>query len=482
MRNSPELEKFDQIIEEYNAACNWLFSLVTDPSGNRYLIEKSPAQRRAEYEEQLKRTAAFLDFLGNPQDSYKSIHIAGTGGKGSVTTMIGSLLQETGFRVGVHTSPYLQVPNEKLLVNGKMIAPSKFSSLINYFRQRYQKFVSRYPDLTPHYAEAWVAMVHLYFAQQQVDWGVIETGMGGRFDPTNVLSPELSVITNVDFDHVPQLGTTLEEIAYHKAGIIKPGVPVVTGETKTAALDIIQSEALKKNSSFFRLGQDFNVDVKTINETGSVVDITAPFHRYPDIKINLPGIFQPQNAAAAITAVDILSFRHQIPLSSEKSEKIERALQSIEFPGRMEKVQDRPPVILDGAHNPQKMESLARSLRVVYGDRTYTLIVGMLATKDASASIAHLLPNVYRVIATSPHVFGKPSMKIEDMAGLIRTVDPAKEVETADNVVDAIRRALDGAAPNELIVVTGSIYMLGEAREYWFPARNILREAEYGNS
>jgi dihydrofolate synthase/folylpolyglutamate synthase len=479
MKNSPEFEKFGQIIEEYNDAYSWLLSLVTDPSGNRYLIEKSPAQRHAEYEDQLKRTAAFLDFLGNPQDSYKSIHIAGTGGKGSVTTMIGSLLQETGLRVGVHTSPYLQVPNEKLLVNGKMAAPSKFTSLVNGFKQQYDEFTSKYPNLTPRHSEAWVAMVHLYFAQQQVDWGVIETGMGGRFDPTNVLSPELSVITNVDFDHVPQLGTTLEEIAFHKAGIIKPSKPVITGETKTAVLDIIQREASDKNSPLFRTGQDFNVEVKTMGETGSVVDIATPLHRYSDIKINLPGIFQPQNAATAVMAVDILSSRHQIPLTSEK---IERALRSIKFAGRMEKVQAHPTVILDGAHNPQKMESLARSLQAVYGNRTYTLIVGMLATKDASSSITYLLPNVHRVVATSPHIFGKPSIKIEDMAGLIRTIDPAKNVETADNAVEAIRRVLNGAVPGELIVVTGSIYMLGEAREHWFPKKDILLEAEYGHS
>lgn len=479
MGTSPEFENFDRILEEYNTAQQWLLSLVTDPSGNRYLIEKAPAQRQAEYEEQLKRTAAFLDFLGNPQDSYKSIHIAGTGGKGSVATMIGSLLQEAGFRVGIHTSPYLQVPNEKLSVNGKMIVPSKFTGLVNDFRQRYQNFVSRYPNLTPRYGETWVAMVHLYFAQQQVDWGVIETGMGGRFDPTNVLSPELSVITNVDFDHVPQLGTTLKEIAYHKAGIIKPGVPIVTGETKAPALEIIQTEAAGKNSPLFRLGQDFGVEVKAMGETGSAVDITTPYHRYGDIGINLPGIFQPQNAAIAVTAVDILSQRPQIPLSPET---IGKSLRSIEFAGRMETVQKHPTVILDGAHNPQKMEYLARSLQAIYGNRDYTLIVGMLATKDAISSITHLLPKASRVIVTSPRVFGKPSIKIEEMAGLIRNIDPAKMVETADNVTLGIRRALDGATPDELIIITGSIYMLGEAREYWFPSKSILQKAEYGNS
>ncbi len=478
MGNSPELEKFDRIIEEYNAACSWLLSLVTDPSGNRYLIEKSPLQRNKEYTDQIGRMEVFLDFLDNPQNRYHSIHVAGTGGKGSVTSMIGSLLQETGFRVGVHTSPYLQVPNEKLLVNGKMAAPSKFTGLVNDFRQEYEKFISKYPNLTPRYSEAWVAMMHLYFTQQQVDWGVVETGMGGRFDPTNVLLPEISVITNVDFDHIPQLGTTLEEIASHKAGIIKPGIPVVTGETKTATMGVIQKEAADKNSPLFRFGQDFGVDIKTMSETGSVVDITTPFHRYSDIKINLPGIFQPQNAAMAVTAVDILSQNRKIPLSAEK---IEKALRSLEFPGRMETVQKHPTVILDGAHNPQKMEALALSLRAVYGDQTYTLIIGMLATKDAASSITHLLPNVHLIIATSPHVFGKPSIKIEEMTGLIRTINPAKRVETADNVTKAIHRVLDNAAPNELIVVTGSIYMLGEAREHWYPKKDILLEAEYGN-
>ena len=475
MKNRPESSNQEAILDDYKASYEWLLSLVTDPTGSRYIIEKSLSQRLAEYQKQLERTVALLDFLGNSQDQYKSIHIAGTGGKGSVTMMIGSILGECGLKVGVHTSPYLQIPNEKLLINGKIISPSRFSGLIKDFKQQYEAFVSRYPHLAPQYGEAWVALVHLYFGQQQVDWGVIEAGMGGRFDPTNVLNPEATVITNVDLDHVPQLGTTLEEIADHKAGIIKFGVPIVTGETKPATLEVIKREAAGKNSPLFSLGQDFGVEVKAISETGSIIDITTPFHRYGDVRINLPGIFQPQNAATAITAVDILSRRHQIPLSPEK---IGKSLRTIEFAGRMETVQKHPTVILDGAHNPQKMGYLAQSLQAIYGNRDYTLIIGMLATKDAVSSITHLLPKAGRVIVTSPHVFGKPSIKIEEMAALIQNIDPSKMVETADNVTSGIHRALEGAMPDELIVVTGSIYMLGEAREYWFPSRDILLKAE----
>ena len=470
--------QFEQILDNFSAQNNWLQSLITDPSGSRYLVEKSPAERQKEYQEQITRTRELLKYLGNPQDEFMSVHVAGTSGKGSVSTMVGALLEKISPPVDVHTSPYLQVPIEKLMINGKLIPPSKFSQLVSSFRPKLREFTARHPELSPRYGEVWVALTHLYFQQEKVAWGVIETAMGGRFDPTNVLNPEISIITRVGLDHVPQLGTTLAEIANHKAGIIKPGQPVVTCKQPKEVLAVIKEEASRLRAPLFIQGRDFHFKVKVISEAGSVVDIVTPFNHYADIKINLPGTFQPENAALAVTAADLLSRKLQKPLSKEL---IAEALGSVKFQGRMEKVQERPTVILDGAHNPEKMKFLAQSLEAIHGNKTFTLVIGMLSTKDALSSMKYVIPKAETVIATSPHVLGKPSTSPDRLKKLIHSLDQTKKVETAETVLEAVRKALSTTGPHGMVVVTGSIYMLGEAREYWFPTKDILWEAEYGN-
>lgn len=472
-------ESFGPILREYEHQLAWLESLITDPTGNRYLIEKSPAERLFEYQQQLNRTKKLLDYCGNPQQKFRSVHVAGTGGKGSTAAMIGNLLEATGQRVGIHTSPYLQLPNEKLLINQQMIPPSRFSRLIAEFRPKLDKFIERYPNLAPRYVEVWAALTYLFFAEEQVDWGVIETGMGGRFDPTNILLPEVAVITNVDFDHVPQLGTSIEEIAYHKAGIIKSGRPVVTGEKKPEVLRIIETEAKKQQAPMFRLGKEFSVAVKKADNAGSIIDVTTPFSRYENVGLNLCGNFQPNNAAVAVMAAELACRPQQIQLSPKA---VEQALSGINFPGRMEKIHEHPTVILDGAHNPQKTRALSESIKQIYGDRPYTLIIGMLATKDVRQAIASLLPQAGRIMVTSPKVIGKPAVSTERMKELILEADPGKIVETEEAIPNAISRVLETSAADDLIVVAGSIYMLGEARNYWVPRRQLLAEAEYGAS
>lgn len=466
------------VLKKYEEANDWLLSLITDPNGKRYLKEKSETTRKKEYKEQIRRTTALLKFFGNPQEKYRSIHVAGTGGKGSVTTMIGAVLSRAGFKVGVHTSPYLQVPNEKLLINGIMISPSTFTNLITEFRKGFQTFVAAHPDMVPNYGEAWVTLTHLYFAKEKVDWGIIETGMGGRFDPTNVLTPEISVITNIELDHVPQLGTTLEDIAFHKAGIIKEGKPIITSERKPGPLSVIQQEATKKHARLFLSEKDFDVHVISVSQKGSIVDINTPFGNYHNIPISLTGTFQPENAATAVMAITALGQKHNISITNDI---ITAALSSLKHPGRMETVQEHPTVILDGAHNPQKMRALAQLMKEIFGTKPFTLIVGMLSTKDAAHSLAPILKNTKRVIATTPHVLGKPSITPEQMKNIIHTIDPQKPVEEKNNILDAIHGTINKAYPNDIIVVTGSLYMLGEARSYWFPNEQILLHAEYGH-
>ena len=242
----------DLIINDYNQARKWLMSLITDPEGQRYFEEKSAEVRLAEFKEQIDRTGKFLAFTGNPQAAFNSVHIAGTSGKGSVVNMIAAILRAGGLKTGYHVSPYLQVCNEKLIVDDQMISPSEFITLVGDLNRDYTKWIAsdgKYTSLK--YGEAWVALTYLWMAKCGVDWAVIETGLGGRYDPTNVLPSNLAVITNVDYDHVEVIGPSLEQIAHHKAGIIKPGKPVVTSETKPEVLAVIQREVEEKNAHLF---------------------------------------------------------------------------------------------------------------------------------------------------------------------------------------------------------------------------------------
>jgi dihydrofolate synthase/folylpolyglutamate synthase len=465
------------VYDRYNAALQWLESLITDPKGERYLIPQTQEEYRGSQEAGLARTSRFLDYLGNPQQAYHTVHIAGTGGKGSVATMIAVILHASGVSTGLHTSPYLQVPNEKLIANGKMLAPSGLVALIEQFRPLYESYAARIPDDRPRYGEAWVALTHLFFRRIGVEWVALETGMGGRFDPTNAGDYDLAVITNVDFDHVPQLGTTLPEIAWHKAGIIKPGKPIVAGETKPEALAVIEREATAHDSQLYRIRRDYRADSTRHHEHGVIANIRTPFGNVEDLYISLIGEHQATNAATAVMSALLLGERQGLSITEGA---IRKAMGGLKIAGRMEVMQTVPLVVIDGAHNPQKMRAAASSLRRDYPGIEKTLVVGMLQTKDAAASLAEIVPIVDRVVATEARVIGKPSFEAREIAETVRAIRPGVSLAVEPDVQLAVRGAMANAGPGEMVFVTGSIYMLGRARELWHPQAELLRRLEYG--
>jgi dihydrofolate synthase/folylpolyglutamate synthase len=468
----------DSILEKYHQSNQWLTSLITDPTGARYLQEKSDDIRLREFQEQIDRTNNFLDFVGNPQTRFRSIHIAGTSGKGSVVYMIASILSAAGLKTGFHISPFLQVCNEKLIVEGKMISPSAFIQLVDEFRELYGKWIDsggRYHSLR--YVEAWAALTYLWMAKQQVEWAVIETGLGGRYDPTNVLPSVMQVITNVDYDHIEVLGPELTDIAKHKAGIIKPNGLVVTAAQSPDLLSIIHREAEKKGATVYLLGEDFDYTVTAENPPGVRISVQASHRNYEHVNISMGGNFQPVNAALSIASVDILTESLGLPISDEA---VRSGLDGLVFPGRMEIVQEEPLVILDGAHNIHKMGALVESLISRYSNRKVTAIIGILSTKDFKGMIERLAPIVYRWVATQPYVFGKPSTPPPEIVSCIRNINPQADARTFDLVSDALNSVLSEAAKDDLIVVTGSLYLVGEARERWFPTSDILRGLELG--
>lgn len=471
-------QHIEHILAEYHQQVEWLLSLVSDPSGSRYFIYKDPEQRQVEFAEQFARTVDLLDHSGKPQQCFKAVHVAGTSGKGSLVVMLASMLTACGMRTGHHTSPYLQIVNEKLVVDQRMISPSQFSQLVAELQTQYQQWQqNKKSPGNLKYIEAWAALTFLWMARQKVDWAVIETGLGGRYDPTNVLQSKLAVVSNVNLDHTEVLGGSLADIARHKAGIIKPGGLAITGETKNEALSQLQLEADAQGVRLYKAGIDFSYSIERIDSGGALINVLGPYHNYQQLKINLPGEFQTNNAALAVAGLDLLREFHHLPITEEA---VRAGLAAAFIPGRMEVVQKHPLVLLDGAHNQHKMHSLVSSLQQQYPQRKFTVILGVLATKDAGGMIEALAPLAERWIATQPKVFGKPSLPVEELTRLIKERAAGAQVKMASHAEQGLTLALEGWREDELVLVTGSIYLVGEARERWYPSMEMLRQLEQG--
>lgn len=475
MENQDTHQKhFKRGIEAYRQAERWLYTLIKDPSGERYFQQKSMEVRMLEFVEQIERTQAFMDFWDNPEKVYPIIHVAGTSGKGSVVRLISGLLSAAGLRVGYHVSPYLQVCNEKLIVDNRMISPSGFVALVEDFKNTYQEWLQnqhRYDSLK--YGEAWVAMTLRWMATQQVDWAVIETGLGGRYDPTNIVPSQLSVITNVHYDHIEVLGEELTQIAGHKAGIIKTGGLAITAETNPEALAVIKAEAEQKKARLFRLGHEFDYQVRQAGGA-ALLSVQGVYHNYENLRIAMSGEFQQVNAALAVASVDLLAGQGNFKLSQEQV----RQGVAVKFPGRFEIVQEKPLVILDGAHNQHKAAALAKSLGQSFPGRKMTVVLGTLSIKDFSGIVRALAPLTEQWVATQPKVLGKPSTSPEELAEAILAETPDAKISMTEDVGAAIQLARKMVGQAGIILVTGSLYMLGDARSVWFPVDQILEDLE----
>jgi len=422
-----------------------------------------PQEIRARAIARLERLRAFLTFLGNPQRQYRTIHIAGTSGKGSTSTLTASIMTASGFRTGTHVSPYLQVATEKLQIDGQIVSAERYDRLVDDMRQDIERWVASGHE-RPNYGEVWVAMTYRYFAEEQVDVAVIEVGAGGRFDVTNVIEPDVAAITSIGYDHTVTLGSTLAEIAWHKAGIIKPGSIAVTAVNEPEALPVIEAEANEQGVELRRVTQGASfTNVESSEQGTSFVDVASGTR----FCVRLPGTFQAANAATAI------AIARAFDASRVTDDVIARGLEAARFPGRMEVVQHEPLVLLDGAHNPEKVASLVRNLDAIYPDRRRVLVFGALESKSFQEMLESLLPGTSTLIATAPKVLAKPSTTAEQIAALAPAGLP---VEAIDDPVAAVDRAIEIAGPDDLVVVTGSLYLVGNVRDRWYPTAAILEQ------
>ncbi|MGH9174820.1 MAG: bifunctional folylpolyglutamate synthase/dihydrofolate synthase, partial [Vicinamibacterales bacterium] len=412
-------------LDQYRTAERYVNGLImgppSPPAGTPQVEIRARATAR------LARLRAFLAFLGDPQHQYRTIHVAGTSGKGSTSTFTASILSAAGFRTGTHVSPYLQVATEKLQIDGQIVSAARYADLVDSMRSSVDAWTDAGHE-RPTYGEFWVAMTYQYFAEERVDVAVIEVGAGGRFDVTNVIEPDVAAITSIGYDHVVTLGSTLPEIAWHKAGIIKPGSVVVSAVSEPEALPVIEAEALLQGVELRRVreGQEFS-DVRTTSDGTTFVDRQSG----RQFRVTLPGAFQATNAATAIAIARAFDADRVTDVA------IASGLERARFPGRLEVVQQQPLVVLDGAHNPEKIASLARSVDGLYPDERLILVFGALESKSYREMLETMLPRVDVLIATAPQVLAKPPTSAADIAA----VAPAGlSVEAIDDPAAATAR------------------------------------------
>jgi dihydrofolate synthase/folylpolyglutamate synthase len=410
----------------------------------------------------LDNTRRLMSLLGGPQN-FRSVHVAGTNGKGSVSAMIASVLETAGYKVGLFTSPHLVSFTERIRINNVEISEHEVVELTNEVREIVEEDKERYqPDFSPTFFEFVTATGFLYFKRKGVEWAVVETGMGGRLDATNVLTPEVSVITGIGYDHKEFLGRTLKEIAGEKAGIIKEGVPVVSSSQEPDVMKVITEKAAEKKTPLFVYGEDFSSRVKDSDMRGITFDYEGG-ERLRDIKVPLCGMHQMENASVAIKAAELIMKKETVAY-----EHVREGLSGIKWPGRMELIKDSGhgcDILIDGAHNPSASEALARSLKEYFlpSYETVILVIGIMGDKDMTGIMRPLLPVASEIIFTAPDY--------ERAASPERLQEYASAMGFGSKVTHSVKEALElvettarGSSRKTVAVITGSFYTIGEAK------------------
>lgn len=422
-------------------------------------LEATPP--RAAARRRVDRIAAVLEAMGEPQHAYPVIHVTGTNGKGSTVRMIGALLGESGLRVGTYTSPHLQRVNERMSHGTEAISDDDLAAVLSSVAEL--EPLAAQGGLT--HFEVLTAAALRWFADEAVDVAVVEVGLGGRLDATNVVSAQVAVVTNVALDHVASIGPTTADIAREKAGIIEADSTVVLGETDP---DLVEVFAAEPSRAVWRRGSDFGCTAGTTAVGGQVVDLYVPGARYEQVFLGVHGRFQGDNAAAAVAAVAAFFDR---PLDAEV---VVSALGAVQVPGRVEVVGRHPLVVLDGAHNPAGAMAATRAIDesfLVTPDSNGSgaapgpgrvLVVGMLRGRDPVEMLEALGASRAHVVVACPTPSPR-SLPCAEVAAAARSL--GCRAEEAASVAEAVDRALAVASPTDTVVVTGSLYVVGAARD-----------------
>lgn len=402
----------------------------------------------------LIRIDEILNRLDNPQNKLKTVHIGGTNGKGSTTTFLRCLLEEQGLRVGTFTSPYVECFNERIAINGEHISDERLVELVAAIKPIIDDMDTVESLKNAVEFEILTAIMFQYFLEEKVDIVLVEVGLGGTYDCTNVITPLVSAITTIGYDHVDILGDTIEEIAAQKAGIIKENVPVVVGKVEEAAFEVISAYAKKMNSPVFRYQEDFTSKyIQPDSEWGEVFNYRSSELDLSHVVISLLGKHQVDNASLAIRMYELISKELELPLSSKD---IVKGLKKAFWPGRMEKISDEPLIVLDGAHNDHAMKVMVNNLKTEFKGQHIHAIFGALSTKDISAMVKDLtsVPNLDLKVTAFDYPKAFKKEQYEEL-GLTAFTDWR----------EALAESLKELTGDDLILVTGSLYFISQVRE-----------------
>jgi dihydrofolate synthase / folylpolyglutamate synthase len=436
----------------YQESVQYLFSLGRELA--------SPRQASAQKFD-LNNITVVCEHLGQPQREFQSVHVAGTNGKGSTSAMLESILRAAGLRTGLYTSPHLERINERIRVDGMEISDEEFAAAFTRIRDAIEKLLaSGRLAAHPTFFECVTAVTFVHFAAARVEYAVCETGMGGRLDATNILLPEVAVITQIDFDHENYLGHSIEEIAAEKAGIIKPGARVVSAAEHLIARVVIRRRCAEQSAFLVEIENAFFLEEVTAKD--GCFSFTAINYdskvRIP-IALQLPGRFQVRNALTALATSRMLAERGA-PIDEEA---ISRGFAAATWPGRLERISQHPDIYVDGTHNPAGAREIAVFWEQFLPGRNIYMIYGAMRDKAVDEIAGLLFPRAAAVILTTP----AQSRAISAPLLAEMTSHHARRAEIVPDPRQALARALELAAPDDVIFITGSLYLVGELRHEW---------------
>jgi dihydrofolate synthase/folylpolyglutamate synthase len=434
---------------EYEEALNWLYSV-----------------RRFGPKRTLEPTKHLLELLGNPHNKFKSIHVGGTNGKGSTSAMIASILKAQGFKVGLFISPHLEHFNERISINGEYISNSDIAELLTCIKSLFDRMMSYSEGMPLRFFDLVTAMAFSYFADQNVDFAVIEVGLGGRLDATNVLSPLISVITNIGYEHTNILGKTLVEIAGEKAGIIKPNSILITATDNLKVLNVFKKKADKLNTKVIQFGKDVTYEILCSSMQGQRFKVSS-MDNYHDLYITLLGNHQVMNATTAIGTVEALQ------LNKIKIEKmaIVNGLRETKWPARLEIISHQPLVVLDCAKDAEATEAVRLTIEEVFEFDKLIAIVAISSDKKHEGMIRNIAQIADYFILTNHGVMGRSTDPLKLGEYVTQNEKPFIAIHKPE---EAFKHALNQANKKDMILVIGSVYLAGRLRNYYtrFYAQN----------
>ncbi|NFI03593.1 bifunctional folylpolyglutamate synthase/dihydrofolate synthase [Clostridium botulinum] len=406
----------------------------------------------------LKRTYRLLELLGEPQKKLKLVHIAGTNGKGSTTSMITAILMGMGYKVGMYTSPYLEEFEERIQINGKNIPKNKLTELINIVKEAVDKVIKEGYE-HPTEFEILTTVMYLYYYNEKVDYAVIEVGLGGELDSTNVITPIVSVITSISFDHMNILGNSLYEIAMQKAGIIKEEIPVVVYPQNNEAMRAIVEKAKIAKSTVYEIDSNSGtfIEVKHEDKLYQKVKIYTGKELY-NVNLPLMGEHQILNLSVALTTIEVLCERESLILNKEL---IENSIESVKWKGRLEVLNKKPLIVMDGAHNIEGIKMLKNNVKKYFKYSNIFLLLGILADKQVEEMIKEITPMAYKIYALTSHS-DRAELNTELKDHILKY---NKNTIALDSYEDAMKTVLSEATSEDLILISGSLYMIGDMRK-----------------